>query len=73
MKLYDFISFLDKRANIYFTVNSFEKFVLYQGTVFDFLKSHFYQIYSCDVVSSVKVTGEGASKVLNIVVNTACE
>lgn len=73
-KLYEFIATLDKRTLIEFVANSMEKIVHFEGTVFEFLKSDFYRIYSMDFICDIKIKGNVFTNgVLFIAVNTATE
>ena len=73
-KLCELVPLLDKRTKIQFFVNSFEKFTSFEGTVFDFLKSYYYRVYSTDRISELKIVNKSViNSTLRIVVVTASE
>ncbi len=58
VKLCDLIDVLDKRIKIAFIVNSDFQSCRFDGNVYDFIKSYFYQVYATNNVVRFYVSGK---------------
>ena len=58
VKLCDLIDVLDKRIKIAFVVNSDFQSCRFDGNVYDFIKSYFYQVYATSNITCFSINGK---------------
>ena len=58
VKLCDLVDVLDKRTKVFFKVNSDSQRCNFEGTVYDFCKSYFYQVYATSNIRRFEINGK---------------
>ena len=58
VKLCDLVDVLDKRTKVSFKVNSDSQRCNFEGNVYDFIKSYFYQVYATSNVCRFYINGK---------------
>ena len=58
VKVCDLINVLDKRTKLAFKVNSDIQRVHFEGNVYEFIKSYFYQVYATSNIRRLEINGK---------------